>query len=93
MMKTFGLQQKQLQEQQRILSEKMEQHFLQQQEILMQQSKLLETILQKSAEGNSSTISFTLDEVANSIGEFTYNLEEGITFASYFRRYEIFGNE
>ena len=54
----------------------------------MQQSKLLKTVLQKSAEGNSSTISFTPDAVANSIGEFTYNSEEGITFASYFWRYE-----
>ena len=50
----------------------------------------VETVLQKSVEGNSSTISFTPYAVANSIGEFTYNPKEGIT---YFRRYEeIFRN-
>ena len=60
----------------------------------MQPSKLLETILQKSAEGNSSTFSFTPDAVANSIGKFTYNPEECITFALYFMRCEeIFRNE
>ena len=59
----------------------------------MQQSKLLETVLQKPTGGNSSRISFTPDAVAYSIGRFTYNPEEGITFESYFRRYEISRNE
>ena len=49
-------------------------------EILMQQSKLLERVLQKSTEENSSTISFTPETVANSVSEFTYNLEVGIIF-------------
>ena len=66
----------------------------QQHEILIQQSKLLETVLQKSAEGNSSTISFTLDAVATLIGKFTYYPKKAITYASYFRRYEeIFRSE
>ena len=41
----------------------------------MQLSKLLETVLQKSVDVNSSIISFTPDAVANSIDEFTYNHE------------------
>ena len=89
MMQTLVLQQ----QQQKISSKRLEQQFLQQHEILMQQSKLLETVLQKSADGNSSTISFTLNVTANSIGKFTYNRKEGITFASYFWRYEIFKRE
>ena len=60
----------------------------------MQQSNLWETVLHKFAEGNSFIISFTLDAVANSIGEFTYYPEEGINIASYFWRYEeIFRSE
>ena len=31
---------------------------------------------------------FLLDAVANSIGEFSYKPEEGITFAAYFYRYD-----
>ena len=65
MMKTFVLQE------QKISSERSEQQFLQQHEILMQLSKLLETVLQKSTEGNSSTISFTMTAVTNLIGEFS----------------------
>ena len=42
----------------------------------MQQLKLLETVLQKSAEGNSSAISFTPDAVTNSINKFTHNPKE-----------------
>ena len=58
----------------------------------MRLSKVLETVLQKSAERNSSTISFTPDAVTNLISEFTYIPEESITFTTYFRRY-IFGSE
>ena len=82
-MKTFVLQLQLQQEQQGISPERLKQQFLQQQEILMQQSKLLETVLQKSAKWNSSTISFTPDTVDNSISQFPYNPEEGVTFASW----------
>ena len=93
-MKTFVLLQQQQQEQQGTSSERLEQQLQQLHEILMQQSNFLETVLQKSVEGNSSTISFTPDAVSNSIGEVTYNPEEGITLASYFRRHEeILRNE
>ena len=57
-------QQQEQQEKQTISSERLDQQFLQQ-EILMQLSKLLETLLQESAEGNSRIISFILDTVSN----------------------------
>ena len=59
----------------------------------MQQSKLLETVLPKSVEGNSSANSFTLGAVSNSIGKFTYNPDEGISFEYIRRSGEIFRNE
>ena len=43
---------------------------------------------QKNTRYKTCWIFFTPDVVANSIGEFSYSPEEGITFAAYFRRYE-----
>ena len=85
MMKIFVLQQQKQQEEQRILSERVEQQFLQQHGNLMLQSKFLETVLQKFAEGNSSTITFTSDAVANSISEFTYNSRRRHNFCIIFQ--------
>lgn len=51
---------------------------------------MFEAILQKSNE-TSTTVSFLSNVVANSVGKFLYNLEECVTFLSYYCRYkEIF---
>ena len=46
---------------------------------------LYEAILLKNNPANSS---FTAEGIANSITEFKFNPDEGITFPAYFRRFE-----
>ncbi|XP_029654256.1 uncharacterized protein LOC115227624 [Octopus sinensis] len=73
--------QKQQEEQQQDLQKQLEQQQLKQQQ-------LLELYARKSVNALSS---FSPDSILNSIMEFSYAPEEGITFAMYYRRYkEIF---
>lgn len=75
-----------LQQQQQQHLELQQQHQELQQQILQQQ-KSLETILKQSTGERKNTV-FSAEGIANSLSEFIYEPDSGITFPAYFKRFE-----
>ena len=55
---------------------------------IVKQQDILQKILLKQGEQEKSLNTFSAEGIANSLSEFIYKPEEGITFPAYFKRYE-----
>ena len=78
--------------------QQLQQQFVQQQENfqkqqtdvqkqIVKQQDILQKIL-KQGEWEKGSNTFSVEGIANSLSEFIYKPEEGITFPAYFKRYE-----
>ena len=79
--------------------QQLQQQFVQQQENvqkqqtdvqkeIVKQQDILQEILLKQGERKKDSNTFSAEGIANSLSEFIYKPEEGITFPAYFKRYE-----
>ena len=79
--------------------QQLQQQFVQQQENfqkqqidvqkqIVKQQEILQKILLKQGEREKCSNTFSAESIANSLSEFIYKPEEGITFPAYFKRYE-----
>ena len=79
--------------------QQLQQQFVQQQENfqkqqtdvqkqIVKQKDILQKILLKQGEREKGLNTFSAKGIANSLSEFIYKPEEGITFPAYFKRYE-----
>ena len=79
--------------------QQLQQQFVQQQENfpkqqtdvqkqIVKQQNILEKILLKQCEREKGLNTFSAEGIANSLSEFIYKPDEGITFPAYFKTYE-----